>query len=581
MKKNIRPEKLGELKATAICGNDISSSCLYVSALTILYAGQFAWISLLVVAFVLYLFRKIYGEVVGALPLNGGAYNALLNTSTKQVASFAACLTVLSYMATAVISASEAMNYLQNSITSLHTGWATVVLLLFFMSLSIYGIRESAVVATVIFITHLCALSLLVLSGVWFVFHTGLDVFILNWNEPVTTGNITTALFFGFSAAMLGISGFESSANFVEEQKPGVFPKTLRNMWAVVSFFNPAIALLVLCILPMGLVGEHKESLLSFMAHTTGGKGMALFISLDAMLVLSGAVLTSFVGLTGLVERITLDRILPNFFLVKNNRGVNYRIIIAFFILCVSVLLVTGGDLEALAGVYTFSFLTVMALFGYGNLLLKIKRRRLPRPVRASVPAVLVAVALVILAFAGNVEQNTGSFYVFIRYLVPSLVFFYLMRNRSQIVRSLVYLINNLSRPFRNYLLPSKDFLRGYIDKINSQEFVFFTKGDNVAALNRVMQYVEDNETTHRLKIVHVRQQYNENTSLRSDLMVLNRAYPDIEIEFIEIDGVFGPDLIEELSGKWNIPRNFMFIGSVSDRFPFRISELGGVRLIM
>jgi len=43
------------------------------------------------------------------------------------------------------------------------------------------------------------------------------------------------ALFFGFSAAMLGISGFESSANFVEEQKKGIFPKTLRNMWLAVS----------------------------------------------------------------------------------------------------------------------------------------------------------------------------------------------------------------------------------------------------------------------------------------------------------------------------------------------------------
>jgi hypothetical protein len=42
---------------------------------------------------------------------------------------------------------------------------------------------------------------------------------------------------------MLGISGFESSANFVEEQQTS-FSKTLRNMYAIVSFFNPAIALL-------------------------------------------------------------------------------------------------------------------------------------------------------------------------------------------------------------------------------------------------------------------------------------------------------------------------------------------------
>lgn len=35
------------------------------------------------------------------------------------------------------------------------------------------------------------------------------------------------ALFFGFSAAMLGISAFEPSANFVEEQADGVFPKIM------------------------------------------------------------------------------------------------------------------------------------------------------------------------------------------------------------------------------------------------------------------------------------------------------------------------------------------------------------------
>jgi hypothetical protein len=68
-----------------------------------MYAGQYAWISLLFVAVVLFLFRKIYGEVVEQ-SLNGGAYNVLLNTSSKKLASVAATLTVLSYMATAVIS---------------------------------------------------------------------------------------------------------------------------------------------------------------------------------------------------------------------------------------------------------------------------------------------------------------------------------------------------------------------------------------------------------------------------------------------------------------------------------------------
>ena len=101
---------LKELPATAICGNDITSSVLYVSALAIIAGGKWAAVSLALVAAVLFLFRGIYAEVVGALPLNGGAYNALLNTTSKRWASIAAVLTILSYMATAVISAGEAMH---------------------------------------------------------------------------------------------------------------------------------------------------------------------------------------------------------------------------------------------------------------------------------------------------------------------------------------------------------------------------------------------------------------------------------------------------------------------------------------
>jgi len=45
--------------------------------------GYLAPVVLLIVAGVLYLYRSVYNEVVTALPLNGGAYNALLNTTSK------------------------------------------------------------------------------------------------------------------------------------------------------------------------------------------------------------------------------------------------------------------------------------------------------------------------------------------------------------------------------------------------------------------------------------------------------------------------------------------------------------------
>ena len=360
--------KLGQLASTAICGNDITSSCLYVSALAIVYAGKLAPISLLMVAAVLFLFRRIYAEVVGALPLNGGAYNALLNTTSKRAASVAACLTVLSYMATAVISALEGMHYVHNLWGGLNIMAGTIGLLAFFMFLTIIGITESAVVAIVIFITHLTTLTLLLIVGMAFVFGNGgehpeggLATARANFSEPLPaapgtsnefadldsdedssgSGSLLVALFFGFAVSMLGISGFESSSNFVEEQAEGVFPKTLRNMWIAVSFFNPLMALLALSVLSMVQVDENQTALLAYMGEVAGGPWLSTLISIDAAMVLSGAVLTSFVGVTGLVHRMTLDRCLPQFLLKTNKRGTTHRIIIAFFLLCVSVLLIT------------------------------------------------------------------------------------------------------------------------------------------------------------------------------------------------------------------------------------------------
>jgi amino acid transporter len=579
--KEVIHKKLNQLQATAICGNDISSSCLYVSALTILYAGQYAWISLLIVAVVLFLFRRIYGEVVGAIPLNGGAYNVLLNTSTKRLASLAATLTVLSYMATAVISASEGMHYLHGIFEGLNVTIATVIVLILFTGLAILGIGESAFVAVIIFLTHIATLSLLVLASLLFLMHNGLETFHINWQTPIATGNIKTALFLGFSAAMLGISGFESSANFVEEQEQGIFPKTLRNMWAIVSFFNPVIAILLISVIPLTEVGENKESLLAHLGETTGGSWLAWLISIDAVLVLCGAVLTSFVGVSGLLNRMTLDRILPNYFLKQNKRGSHYRIVISFLVLCISVLFATSGHLESLAGVYTFSFLAVMALFGIGNLLLKFKRRKLPRPERARGIAVVIAVSFIIAAFIGNMKLNINAFYTFLKYMIPSLIFIAIMLNRVMLIKLLIETLEYFYQPLRRMVIVSNRYLQKMSIEINSQEFVFFTKGDDIAILNKVLQYVENNETTKKLKIVHIKSDGANNEALKKDLEVLDRAYDDIDIEFLEIKGVFGPEIIDELSEKWKIPKNFMFIASPGNKFSYRVSDLGGVRLIM
>ncbi len=585
-------KKLGELASTSICGNDISSSVLYVSALAIGFAGQYAWITLLIVAFVLFLFRKIYGEVVGALPLNGGAYNALLNTTSKSTASLAATLTILSYMATSVISANEAMHYLHDIFTTMPVIIATVILLLLFAVLTILGITESAKVATFIFIFHLSSLVLLTFFISLHLLKNGLTQFFDNWNLPVE-GSISMAIFFGFSASMLGISGFESSANFVEEQERGVFRKTLRNMWIVVSVINPLMAFLALSIVPVSEIrAEHSTTLLSYMGHLSSGNWLSTLISADAVLVLSGAVLTSYIGVSGLLERMTLDRILPLFFLRKNKRGSSYRIIIMFFILSVSVLLITNGNVGILAGVYTISFLSVMFLFGFGNIMLKVRRAKLPRPENAKWISVIVAMIAVVIALAGNIMMKPEDPYipsntrVFLSYFIPAIIFISIMLNRVLLLRIILRISLHIFNYIRNWFLKLSSRLNGVINSINAQQFVYFAKRDNIAVLNKVMLYIKKNEHTHCIRIVHVADPSNKDESefiekFKNMVEIIDVEYPEIDVESLIVEGEFGPELIKRLSKKWNIPINFMFIASPGDHFPYKVEDLGGVRLII
>ncbi|PLW97357.1 MAG: amino acid permease [Marinilabiliales bacterium] len=587
-----KDRKLGELAATAICGNDISSSVLYVSALSILYAGKYAWITLIIVAFVLFLFRKIYAEVVCALPLNGGAYNALLNTTSKYIASYAATLTILSYMATSVISANEAMRYLHGLWTAEPVILSTILLLIFFALLAILGIRESSKVATAIFIFHLTSMVLLIGFVFYYLFSFGFGTLYENWNLPVE-GSISTAIFLGFSASMLGISGFESSANYVEEQARGVFVKTLKNMWVIVSIINPLMAFLAISIIAIPEIKElHSDVLLSQMGKISGGNWLGWLISVDAVIVLSGAVLTSFVGVTGLLERMTLDRILPPFFLKKNKRNSSYRIIILFLIISISVLLISKGRVEVLAGVYTISFLSVMGLFAVGNILLKVKRSKLPRQYKARWISVIIAIISVLIALVGNISMESSdpemqsNFVIFLEYFIPGIIFVIIMLNRLDLLQFLLSLLRNIFDPIRELFLKMHVSINRTIDRIGSQEFVFFTRGDNIKNLNKVMLYILKNESTKKLKLVTVIKEEDSNRkqiidNLKRDIDFLNKEYPEISIEFKSLNGKFTPELVRKLSKEWDIPINFMFIGSPGDHFPYRIEELGGVRLII
>ncbi|ETN15300.1 hypothetical protein PPTG_06587 [Phytophthora nicotianae INRA-310] len=608
-----QPRKLlSEWPATAISGNDILGSVLYAAASVVARAGKLMPVSLLMVAIVLYFFRFIYEEVVTAIPMNGGTYNALLNTTSKRAAAVAACLSILSYVATGVVSATSGVHYLDTQV-DIPIVACTIALLFAFALLALVGIAENSRVALVIFLHHIVVLSILVVScavhGI-----KNPDIFRDNMNADfpevdfagtMLDGNAFTAVFFGFGAAMLGITGFESSSNYVEEQAPGVFRKTLRNMWALASFFNVCLGVGILAVLPLGGDGgiyASKDALLSKAAEVALGSWFSTWVSVDAFIVLSGSVLTSYVGICGLVRRLATDRVLPSF-LAKTNqlRGTNHYIIAAFFLLSASLVLILNADSTIMNGVYTYAFLGLMALFASAAMLLKAKRPEIPRDVIAPWSTLVLGLIMVVVAIFANLLGDPSVLMYFALYFIVVALVMFIMFERVTILRCLLALMKKTAPSqyaketavnyFRTRDTPEVEHTgaRGgrtiarAITSIRSAPIIFFCKRPDLTIINKVIVYVRRNEQTHTLRIVHVFSDEESDApmleSFRNLAMLFDSMYPKIRIDFVSVQGDFNPATIEWLSKKMDVPRNMMFITQPDMVSAERVSSVG-VRVI-
>ena len=146
------------------------------------------------------------------------------------MASVAACCSILDYVSTAVVSAASASSYLNYEFGYISVFWVTIGILCLFGFLAMLGVKESANIGVTILLIHLTTISILVITSIIKLSQIGSETLLLNLKSPTISSSWCFDLFLGYSVGMLGVTGFETSANYVELQKPGVFPKTLRNM---------------------------------------------------------------------------------------------------------------------------------------------------------------------------------------------------------------------------------------------------------------------------------------------------------------------------------------------------------------
>ena len=387
MEENNKKTHLNWFVSAGIVGADIGTSVFYSTGFLFPIVGYIAPLFVLSVCLALWIFKRTYEEGLAMSPRNGGAYSMILRTMGRRSAVAAGALTFVSYLATAAVSSLSGSYYIC-SLFSSDVPLSTVVLiafipLLFFGILNIKGLKEPAKIVTGIASFHFVFLFIIGLWGlIYLLFHFSE----LNMSKFLTVfegdKKMTWSLLaYGFAAAFLGITGFESAAQIIESMKTPQI-KTLEKLYKTVilavSFTAPLISFTCLALLTPTEIDQNLNHLLSGLTYKLGGNPLKTLLVLNASFTLFAAANTALVGFVGLAGTMAKNGNLPQIFLKRilhkypSLEGYPY-IILPFVVITMGMSALVAGEVEIAAKVYGIAFLGVMVSFAIGVLLMRNK----------------------------------------------------------------------------------------------------------------------------------------------------------------------------------------------------------------
>ncbi|KAI8088022.1 amino acid permease-domain-containing protein [Gilbertella persicaria] len=583
---------IGQWRATSIAGNDLIASVLYSIGPCIAQSGKYAPISMLIIAFLMYPMKRIIIEVATAMPLNGGTYNAMLNSTSKSAASVAACLSILDYLATCVVSASTASAYLAAEVVlpEKFTEFAlTIVILIAFSLICLLGLRESSTLTLSIFTLHAITMAVVMVTSIVMWGRNGSGTLIDNWTKVPDPEGANPALLIarGVCIGLLGVTGFESAENYIEDLKPGTFPKVMNNMFGFLLALNTPMTFLCTVLVPISILQENQANVVSILGQYAGDgkRWLRIWIMIDAVIVLCAGVLTGLIGAIGLVQRMSSDGILPKFFLVRNRwTGSHQYIILVFLILSITLYCIVGGDTTSLSGVFAVAFLGSLSTFAVANIVIKYKRARLPRLSKVSLPTALCTFCLLLASLIGNIVIDPHIAEYFVIYFAVVLIVVLAMLKRCWLWKLCYWLFDQMDFMHRypRISVNIESFIQRRIKKIRKNPIVFFLQTDEPHVMNKALQYIKKNEDTGHVKFIHLYRHLNDiPENLETHHRMLDEMYPKIQIDLIFIQGEFTPATVDAISRQISIPKAQMFMACPGKNLNYSFGDFGGARIIM
>jgi amino acid transporter len=399
-------------RAAAIVLNDLASSAYYAGGESESFIGKSApWFILAVMLFS-YCVRAVYVESCSMF-VRGGVYRVVKEALGGTLAKFSVSALMFDYILTGPISGVSAGQYLAGLLNELfayfHTGIAlsenataaffAIVVTLYFWWENIKGIPESSHKALRIMQVTTVMVILLIVWCSYTIWLRGahlpplptpsnirLDKRSLGWlyGSQIVHMIPLIAVFVGIGHSVLAMSGEESLAQVYREIEA---PK-LRNLkkaglviFVYSLLFTSLVSFFAVMIIPDGVRSSYLENLIGGLSMNLAGPftlrlAFHVFVVAVGTLILAGAVNTAIVGSNGVLNRVSEDGVLTDWFRQPHRRfGTSHRIInmvVAFQILTI---LASRGDVSFLANLYAFGVIWSFTMQGIAVLVMRYTHR--------------------------------------------------------------------------------------------------------------------------------------------------------------------------------------------------------------
>src|SRR3984893_4421692 len=395
-------------RAAAIVLNDLASSAYYAGGEAEQVIGKTAPWFILATMLLSYAVSQVYVESCSMF-VRGGVYRVVKEAMGGALAKFSVSALMFDYVLTGPISGVSAGQYLAGLLNEMFAyahltitlsanataaAFAIAVTLYFWWE-NIKGIPESSEKAlwimqlTTVMVVALigwCFYTLLVRGGQLPPAPVPRNILLtkhsLGWLYGSRIPHLITfaAVFVGLGHSVLAMSGEESLAQVYREIEHPKLPNLKKAALIIFIYsmiFTSLVSFFAVMIIPDQTRPQFFQNLIGGLAMNLTGPLLArlifqIFVVAVGTLILSGAVNTAIVGSNGVLNRVSEDGVLSDWFRRPHPRfGTSYRIINFVVGFQLVMILVSRGDVTFLANLYAFGVIWSFVLNGIAVLVLR------------------------------------------------------------------------------------------------------------------------------------------------------------------------------------------------------------------